>query len=152
VPKEKRLKDTIEKFEDEHDVPNTAIFNEDGLLVACGFTDKSMDSEIVGYNGTKLFETAKTVIDGLFSKPRFKTDVQKYVQCNIPDLYAGLQNVLMEAKVEKEDGGVGDVMILVSPIEGVGFILMFIERKEYLALIKMNLPELKNKIRVILYD
>jgi hypothetical protein len=157
VPKERRVVSVIEAFEVKFGVPNTAVFNEDALLIASGFHRNYMDADILGGNAGRLFDMAAGVVDEILAKPHHIEHLKPYLKQDLQKRSVELKNIIVETAVENLNVETNQQemqyrSILISNIPGVGFIAMLIENKANLAAVEQNLPDLKAKIRTIFFS
>jgi predicted regulator of Ras-like GTPase activity (Roadblock/LC7/MglB family) len=157
VPKERRVIEIIETFEIQFQIPNTAIFNEDALLIATGFKENYLDANILGGQAVKLFTVALSVVDEILAKPHHIDHMRQYLPKNLPKRTVILENIIVDTSVSifnidllREENK--PISILISSIDGMGYIAMIIENKANLELIEQQLPSLKAKIRTILFS
>jgi hypothetical protein len=157
VPKERRVVSVIEEFEAKFGVPNTAVFNEDALLIAIGFQKNYIDADILGGNAVRLFDMAASVVDEILAKPHHIEHLQPYLKHDLPKRPVELKNIIVETVIENLNRETNQYekqyrSILISNIAGVGYIAMLIESKGNLEAVEQNLPDLKAKIRTIFFS
>ncbi len=155
VPKGDMLKQVLENFEKEHDILISGVFNEDGLEIVTGFQQKYIDEERLGAYGSKLCDAGLEFMKKVISEPLTSKNLNELLKIDIQDRKTELKSIVLETTVEKYD--LNNLKseqyltpILISPIKGIGVIVMIVEKRENLALIKMNLEHLKDLIRNIL--
>ncbi|NVM01793.1 MAG: hypothetical protein HWN67_05635 [Candidatus Helarchaeota archaeon] len=92
----------------------------------------------------------KVILEPLTSK-----NLNELLKINIEERQTELKSIVLETIIEKFD--LNNLKsehyitpILISPINGIGLIIMIVEHRENLVLIKMNLDYLKDLIRNIL--
>jgi hypothetical protein len=154
IPKERRVVALIEDFEAKFGVPNTAVFNEDALLIATGFKENYIDADILGGNSVKLFSTAASVVDEILAKPHHIDHLKPFLPKELPKRPVELKNIIVETDIEVLNFNTGQnekryLSILISSIVGVGYIAMLIGDKANLEAIEQNLPALKTKIHTV---
>ncbi|MFX1449668.1 MAG: hypothetical protein ACFFCM_02425 [Promethearchaeota archaeon] len=155
VPKSDILKDILENFEKEHNILISGIFNEDGLEIVTGFQQKYIDEVKLGAYGSKLCDAALEFMKKVIAEPLTSKNLDELLKMNVRDRKTELKSIVLETTIERYN--VDNLKseqyitpILLSPVPGIGLIIMIVEHRENLALIKMNLDYLKDLICNIL--
>ena len=155
ISKEEKLRKILEKFEKEHDILISGIFNEDGLEIVTGFQREYVDEEKLGAYGCKLCDAGLEFMIKVLAEPLTSKTLHEVLKTNLCNRKTNLKCIVLESTVERINPHTSQTEqfftpIIVSPIEQVGYIIMIIEHRENLALIKMNLDYLKDLICNIL--
>lgn len=150
--KEKKIQEILEAYEELYDIPNSAVFNKDGLLVATGFQKKYLNPDVLGGFGGKLFDTALQVIDELFAKPHHKDELNQYVEGDLPKRKTALHHIMLETLISftGNDADAQPITVMITPISEIGFLVFLIEVKEHIALIKLTVPQLIMNLQHVL--
>ena len=150
--KKEKLKEILENFEREHNILISGIFDADGLEIVTAFQQEYIDQEKLGAYGSKLFDSGLEFVKKVMAEPLTAKTIYEILKDDVKERKTQLKCIILDMAIEKFNAQTLKIEqyptpIIISPIEGIGIIIMIVEQREHLALIKMNLDNLKENIQ-----
>lgn len=158
--REKRITKFLEDFEKftDHSIPNIAFFDENCLFATCGFQEKYLNTSILEENSGRLYRIGtdlEDIITQVFGVPHLETDEKKQKLLEVIKTLPLRQTEIerLEVTLKREVLNIETCIkelrplhLIFTPVYEMGFLLIFVDKKENLAFVRMNLPRLKERI------
>jgi len=155
--KKNKLVKLLEQYEKTFCIQNSAIYNEDGLVVSIGFNKKYIDEHVLGVYCVKLMDSINDVKKNVFELPHGVTkDVIKLLGNGvIPKRSATLSYISINMAFEVLDldtlqNVMQPTLIILLPLRE-GFVCFIIDNERNFLLIPTVLPRMRREIEEILF-
>ena len=158
VMKDKRatLVKILERFEERYGIQNSAIFDDDGLVVSIGFRKRYMDENILGAYCAKILDATNDMMENVFKIPHGVTrEITLGINGEIPHRKTDLHFITHRISMEVLDpetlrNVMQSMMLVIMPLK-VGFSCFIVENYHSFILTRMSLPRIKVEIEEILF-